>query len=40
MLSDVAGGGWGRGAGGGAGVANVLDVQSLFFLLKKTRFAP
>ena len=31
MLSDV---------GGVGGVASVLDVQSLFFLLKKIGFAP
>ena len=30
MLSDV----------GGGGLASVLDVQSLFFLLKKIGFAP
>ena len=30
MLSDI----------GGGGLVSVLDVQALFFLLKKTRFAP
>ena len=36
MLLDV--GGW-RGRGG-RGVASVLDVQSLFFLLQKIEFVP
>ena len=44
MLSDVGvggGGGWGVGRGvlGGGELASVLDVQYLFFLLKKIRFA-
>ena len=38
MLSDVGGGG-GEGGGRGGWVASVLNVQSLFFLLKKFGFS-
>ena len=38
MLSDVRGGG--VGGGGGGGLVSVVDVKSLFFLLKKTGFVP
>ena len=43
MTHTLRRGGEGQGAGAegaGGGLACVLDVQSLFFLLKKTKFAP